>query len=119
MSDEITRRRAKRVLAPWKGADFEPPAIPHSPTFEETYPKLPFAELVRLSLHLAQWLNRIRGGRHSRDSNGFGVRRLAPKPPGGGRTRGAVAPGGVRRAAPPDRQSLGNQPAKALERRSA
>ena len=119
MSDVRIRKRAKRVLTPWKGDNFAPPANPHSPTFEETYPKLPFAELVRLSLLLAHWLKRIGGARHGKSSKGFGARRLAPKSPGGGRTRGAVAPGGVRRAATPHRKSLGNPSAKALERRSA
>lgn len=29
-------------------------------TFEETYPKAPFAELIRLSVALAQWIARHR-----------------------------------------------------------
>ena len=33
----------------------EPDAAPH-PTFEETYPRYEFAELVRLTVALAAWL---------------------------------------------------------------
>ena len=36
------------------------------PTFEQTYPKQPFSELVRLSLVTARWL----AGRLSRESSG-------------------------------------------------
>lgn len=117
MRKEFYRRCAKRAISLSKAADVRPLDRPLPPTFEETYPTLPFAELVRLSLLLARWLNRAGGRRIGEGTSGFGARRLAPNPPGGGRTARVVAPGGAcdsrRGAAPLARPHIG------IKRRSA
>lgn len=68
-----------------------------SASFEATYQRYPFSELVRLSLVLAARLARLRAGRSHRN---FGVRRLAPKPPGDGRPKSLAPPGGPGPAVP-------------------
>lgn len=72
-------------------------ADPFTASFETTYPRYPFSELVRLSLAVAARLARLRAGRSHRN---FGVRRLTPKPPGDGQTKSVAPPGGPGPAVP-------------------